>query len=110
MKEAAVELIQLLCLCFETVRGRKLQNTSVVDDQVAREASVVVLENNFALHANCRREEPLGAVCCKCCIAFALGSLDWSVRDANNQNKGASIYKSHDDHSQREIRSLYKQS
>ena len=106
----AAELIQLICLCFETVRGRKLQNTSVVDDQAAWEASVVVLENSFALHASYRREELLGAVCCRCCIAFAWGSLDWSVHDANNQNKGAAIYKIHGDHSQREIRSLYKQS
>ena len=107
---AAVELIQLLCLCFETVRDRKLQNTSVGDDQVAREASVVVLENSFVLCASCRREELLGAVCCMCCIAFAWGSLGWSVRDASNQNKDAEIYKIHDDHLGRETRSLYKQS
>ena len=70
---AAVELIQLLCLCFETVRGRKLPNTSVVDDQAALEASLVVLENNFAFHASCRREEPLDAVCFQVLHCIRLG-------------------------------------
>ena len=109
MGEAVVELIQL-CLCFETARDRKLQNMTVVDDQTALEASVVVLENSFALHASCLREEPLGAVCCRCCIAFVWGSLDWSDRDVNIRNISAATYKTHDDHLKRGIKNLYKQS
>ena len=55
-----VATIQLLCLCFGTERGMRLQSRSVVGDQAAREASEVALESDCFFVVCCHHEELLG--------------------------------------------------
>ena len=81
-------------------------------DQAAREASEVVLERSCFFVACCRHEEPLGVGRCTWRTAFAFGSLDLSVRGKGIRNTGAESSKTcvqhDDDHSVREIKTLYK--
>ena len=82
-----VATIQLLCLCFGTAQGQKLQSKIVVVYPAAMGASVEVHLSNFALFASCRREEQLGVVCCTFRIAFDYDNHGWNVRDVDIQSK-----------------------
>ena len=70
--------IQLLCLCFGTELGIRLQSRSVVGDQVAEGASEVALESDCFFVVCCHREERFGVVRCMWRNAFAFGSLGLS--------------------------------
>ena len=101
-----VATIQLLCLCFGTELGMRLQSRSVVDDQVAGEASKVALESDCFFVAGCHHEELLGVGRCTWRSTFSSGSLGLSDRDGDIQNTDVVTSKTDDDRLQTEIKTF----
>ena len=102
--------IQLLCLCFGTELGMRLQSRSVVGDQVAEGASEVALESDCFFVVCCHREERLVVVRCTWRNAFAFGSLGLSDHGGDIQNTDVVTSKTDDDRLQTEIKTLYNPS
>ena len=101
-----VATIQLLCLCFETELGMRLQSRSKVGDQVAKGASEVALESDCFFVVCCHREERLGVVRCMWRNAFAFGSLGLSDHGGDIRNTDVLTSKTDDNRLQTEIKTL----
>ena len=105
-----VETIQHLCWCFGTELDLTLQSRSVADDQVAGEASKLVLESDCFFVVGCHHEELLGVGRCTWHSSFASDSLGLSDHGGDIRNTDVVTSKTDDDHSQTEIKTLYNPS
>ena len=110
MVAVEVETIQHLCWCFEIELDMTLRSRSVADDQVAGEASKVVLGSSCFFVVWCHHEGPLGAGRCTWRTAFAFCSLCLIDHGVDIQNTDVATSKTDDDRSQTEIKTLYNSS
>ena len=110
MVVAEVETTQQFCCYFETELDMMLQSRSVADDQVAGEASKLVLESDCFFVVGCHHEELLGVGRCMWRSTISSGSLGLSDHGGDIQNTDVVTSKTDDDRSQTEIKTLYNSS